>query len=96
MAKTKKASPQTPAPHAGNGRPKTACPVSRADFAAKAEPLAVVLDGKEMEAEVKQFSTGSFGYFLSGKSTVEVGGVRVPVQVNLLVTVVASKFLPPL
>jgi hypothetical protein len=101
MAKTKKASPQAPAPaagapHAGNGRPKAACPLSRADFAARAEPIAVAIDGKEMEAEVKQFSTGSFGWFHSGKTTVEVDGVRVPVQVNLLVMAIGSKDLPPL
>jgi hypothetical protein len=97
MAKTKKADKiSAPAAPERNGRKKAACPISRADFAMKAEPIAVTIDGKEVEAEVKHFSTGSFGYFFNGKTTVEVDGVRVPVQVNLLVMAIGSKDLPPL
>jgi hypothetical protein len=67
------------------------CPISREQFRAKARPIKVVIDGKELEAEVKEFSTGSLGWFVSGKIMLEVAGVRVPVQVGLNLTIVGSK-----
>jgi hypothetical protein len=67
------------------------CPVSREQFRARARPVKVVIDGKELEAEVKEFSTGSLGWFVSGKISLEVAGVRVPVQVGLNLTIVGSK-----
>ena len=48
--------------------PKTSCPVSLAQFLEKAEPLKVSINGQEMLAEVKQFSTGSFGWYMNGKT----------------------------
>src|SRR5262249_56375904 len=50
--------------------PKTSCPVSLTQFLEKAEPLKVVINGQEMLAEVKQFSTGSFGWYMNGKTVV--------------------------
>ena len=41
---------------------KKACAISRADFVEGAEPLSVVINGQELIAEVKEFSTGSFGW----------------------------------
>jgi hypothetical protein len=67
------------------------CPISRDEFRDKAKPVKVVIAGREFEAEVKEFSTGSLGWFLSGKIMVEVGGVRVPVQVGLNLTIIGSK-----
>jgi hypothetical protein len=89
--------PVSPAPVAeSNGKPskKTACPVSRAQFRAKAQPIAVTINGSTQTAEVKEFSTGSLGWYVNGKITVEVDGVRVPVQVGLNLTCVGSKELP--
>ena len=37
----------------------------------KAEPLRVTINGQEMLAEVKQFSTGSFGWYLNGKTVID-------------------------
>jgi hypothetical protein len=97
VAKTKKSAPQASAPPAGNGRKKAACPVDRETFEAHApRSLTVVIDGKEVQADWKTFSTGSFGYFFNGKTAVKVGNVSVPVQVNLLIMAIGSKDLPPL
>ena len=74
--------------------PKTACPVTRAQFAEKAEPLKVVINGQELIAEVKEFSTGSFGWYLNGKTNIDVGGKLVTVQIGMNLTVVGSKDLP--
>ena len=74
---------------------KTACPVSRQTFRQKAKAaLRVVIDGREFEAEAKEFSTGSLGWFANTKIVVEIDGVRVPVQVGLNLTIIGSKELP--
>jgi hypothetical protein len=73
---------------------KTTCPISRAEFRAKAKPVKVVINGVEQEAEVKEFSTGSLGWYLNSKVSIEVDGVRVPVQVGMNLTIVGSKELP--
>jgi len=71
--------------------PKTACPVSLAQFMEKAEPLKVVINGQEMLAEVKQFSTGSFGWYMNGKTVVTIDGKPLSVQIGMSMTVVGSK-----
>jgi len=47
-----------------------------------------------MEVEPKEVSTGSLGWYLNTKITLEVDGVRVAVQVGLNLTIVGSKELP--
>ena len=71
--------------------PKTSCPVSLAQFVEKAEPLKVSINGQEMMAEVKQFSTGSFGWYMNGKTMVTVDGKMISVQIGMNLTVVGSK-----
>src|SRR6187401_336151 len=71
--------------------PKTACPVSLTQFLEKAEPLKVSINGQEMLAEVKQFSTGSFGWYMNGKTVVSIDGKAVSVQIGMNLTVVGSK-----
>ena len=73
---------------------KSSCPVTRKQFAENAKPLSVVINNVPMLAEVKEFSTGSFGWYLNGKTTIEIGGTVVPVQIGMNVTVVGSKELP--
>jgi hypothetical protein len=73
---------------------KTTCPITRADFRSKAKPVKVVINGVEQEAEVKEFSTGSLGWYLNAKISLDVDGVRVPVQIGLNLTIVGSKELP--
>ncbi|MBK9031523.1 MAG: hypothetical protein IPL61_09335 [Myxococcales bacterium] len=70
---------------------KTACPVTRAQFTEKAEALKVVINGTELLADVKEFSTGSFGWYLNGKIVVTIDGKPCSVQVGMNLTVVGSK-----
>jgi hypothetical protein len=44
-----------------------------------------------MTAEIKEFKTGSFGWYLNNKATINVGGTPVTVQVGANLTVVGSK-----
>jgi len=70
------------------------CPISRDEFRAKAKAVSVTINGVPLTAEVKEFSTGSLGWYLNGKTTVEVDGKTVPVQIGLNLTIVGSKELP--
>jgi len=71
--------------------PKTACPVSATQFLEKATPLKITINGQDMLAEVKSFSTGSFGWYLNGKTVIEIDGKAVSVQIGMNMTVVGSK-----
>jgi hypothetical protein len=73
---------------------KTNCPISRADFRTKAKPVPVTVAGVPLIAEVKEFSTGSLGWYLNGKTMIEVDGTPVSVQIGLNLTIVGSKELP--
>jgi hypothetical protein len=73
---------------------KTTCPITRQQFRAGAKPVTVTINGVPHTAVVKEFSTGSFGWYLNGKTTIEVDGVQVPVQIGMNLTVVGSKELP--
>ena len=73
---------------------KTTCPISRAQFRGAAQPIEVTINGVPMRAEVKEFSTGSLGWYLNGKANVDVGGTPVSVQIGLNLTIVGSKELP--
>jgi len=70
---------------------KSPCPVSLSQFLEKAEPVKVVINGQEMIAEVKSFSTGSFGWYINGKTTITVDGKPLSVQIGMNMTVVGSK-----
>ena len=70
---------------------KSPCPLSQSQFLAKAEPLKIAINGQEMLAEVKAFSTGSFGWNINGKMTITVDGKPVSVQIGMNMTVVGSK-----
>ena len=70
------------------------CPVTRAEFRAHAQPVKVEINGVVMVADVKEFSTGSVGWYLNGKTTIEINGKPVSVQVGMNLTVVGSKELP--
>jgi hypothetical protein len=43
---------------------------------------------------VKEFSTGSLGWYLNGKVSVEIDGRPVAVQIGMNLTIVGSKELP--
>ena len=73
---------------------KTTCPVSRSEFRSHAKPVGVKINEVPLMAEVKEFSTGSLGWYLNGKMTIDVGGKMVSVQIGLNMTIVGSKELP--
>lgn len=73
---------------------KTICPLTRPEFLDKAKALAVTIDGVAMQAPPREFSTGSLGWNLNSKTTMDIGGVPVTVQIGMNVTLVGSKELP--
>ncbi|MFZ4733052.1 MAG: hypothetical protein ACOYK7_11000 [Pirellulales bacterium] len=73
---------------------KTTCAVTRVQFRADAKPVEVVVNGIPMTAEVKEFSTGSLGWYLTGKTNLKVGEKSVSVQIGMNLTIVGSKDLP--
>jgi len=73
---------------------KTSCPITRADFHAHAKPVSVVVNNVPLIAEVKEFSTGSLGWYLNGKTSIEINGKPVSVQIGMNLTIVGSKDLP--
>ena len=73
---------------------KTVCPISRDVFRAEAKSVEVVINGQPVVAEVKEFSTGSFGWHHGDKVTIKVGETLVKVLVGLTLTVIGSKDLP--
>jgi hypothetical protein len=74
--------------------PKTVCPITRADFLAKAQPITIELAGFPVTAEPREFSTGSFGWYVNAKSPIEVDGKKLSVQVGMNLIVVGSKESP--
>jgi hypothetical protein len=73
---------------------KTTCPITREQFRSGAKSVEVVINGVPLIAEVKEFSTGSLGWYLNGKTSVQVGGTPVSVQIGMNLTIVGSKELP--
>jgi hypothetical protein len=78
----------------GDSVAKTTCPVTRAEFMEKAQPVEVVINGNSQMAEVKEFSTGSLGWYLNNKTNIKVGDKLVTVQIGMNLTIVGSKELP--
>jgi hypothetical protein len=73
---------------------KTTCPITRPQFREAAKPVEVTINGSPMLADPREFSTGSLGWYLNGKTVVDVNGQKVTVQVGLNLTIVGSKELP--
>jgi hypothetical protein len=70
---------------------KSPCPLSKTQFIDKAEPVKVVVNGQELIADKREFSTGSFGWYYNGKINITVDGKPLSIQVGLNLTVVGSK-----
>jgi hypothetical protein len=73
---------------------KTTCAITRGEFTSNAKPVELTINGIPMLAEVKEFSTGSLGWYLNGKTTVKIGETPVTVQIGHNMTIVGSKELP--
>lgn len=70
---------------------KAPCPINKEDFTAKAQPIAMVVNGETKALTPKHFASGSYGWFANEKVTVVIDGVPVKVQANVILTVVNSK-----
>jgi hypothetical protein len=70
---------------------KSICPLSKTQFLDKADSVKIVIGNAEIVADKREFSTGSFGWYYNGKTTVTVDGKPLSVQVGLNLTVVGSK-----
>jgi hypothetical protein len=75
--------------------PKTVCPINRDQFTDQAKPLEIIINGEKMHVPVKEFSTGSLGWYLNKKMDIKIGDVPVSVQIGLNMTIVGSKDLKP-
>jgi hypothetical protein len=73
---------------------KSSLAITREQFRTQAKPIAVVINGKDMIAAAKEFSTGSLGWNINDKLQLDVGGQQVMVQVGLNLTIIGSKDLP--
>jgi len=73
---------------------KTTCPITRSEFRAKAKPVNVTINDVPFPAAVKEFSTGSLGWNVNAKTTIDIDGKPVSVQIGLNLTIVGSKDLP--
>jgi hypothetical protein len=73
---------------------KTPCPIERVEFLKSASPVSFEIAGAPVTAEPREFSTGSFGWYFTGKVNIEVEGKKLPVQVGCNLTVVGSKDTP--
>jgi hypothetical protein len=76
----------------------TNCPITRHQFKEKTSPITIIIRQAEhpdvqVTGEVKEFSTGSLGWYANGKVDLHVGDVAVKVQVGANLTIVGSKEL---
>lgn len=72
------------------GAQKTPFPLSREDFLAS-EPITTTIGGEEVTLTPREFASGSLGYNVSVKVTLEVAGERVKFQVGGNFVAVNSK-----
>ncbi len=70
---------------------KSPCPISKTQVLEQAESVKLTIGNAELVADKREFSTGSFGWYYNGKTTVTVDGKPLSVQVGLNLTVVGSK-----
>ena len=73
---------------------KSSCPISREEFRTGAKAVKILIGEVPLMAEVKEFATGSLGWYLNGKTTIEINGKPVSVQIGMNLTIVGSKELP--
>lgn len=79
-------------PKEGGSKPRKAvCHLTRDQFMAKAPMLSVDFGGQIIKGKPKAFSTGSFGWNITGKFETEIDGVPCTVQVSANAIVCGSK-----
>lgn len=96
-AKTYKTPPEKPhrrvvaGPGPGQVGPPT-FPMTRKHFLMDAEPFQIVVQGKKLLLPVKQFQSGSVGWFANQKIRTRVDGIDLVIQFNVMATCVGSKY----
>lgn len=73
---------------------KTNCPITRDEFKQHAKAMKITIADAAKIAPVKEFATGSLGWYLNDKLVIEIDGKAVTVQIGLNLTIVGSKELP--
>jgi len=73
---------------------KTTCPITREQFRTRARPITITIGDIPTPVPTKEFSTGSLGWYLNGKTIIDIGGTPVQVQMGLSLTIIGSKELP--
>lgn len=63
------------------------CPITKKQFKDNAEGIPIKIAGQDYMLQVKEFSSGTFGWFVNGSFKVIIDGteVRVPFQVQAYV-----------
>jgi len=56
-----------------------------------AKSVEVVINGIPRTAEVKTFSTGALGWYLSGKGNIKIGEKSVSFQIGMNLTIFGSR-----
>lgn len=69
--------------------------MTRAEYRKHAEPIRVRVGELELTLDPKENSTGSLGWGHWGKMHVTVGGESIACQLNINLTMIDSKKLPP-
>lgn len=73
---------------------KTACPITREQFSTGAPiSISATFAKAPFEVPMKEFSTGSLGWYGSGKVIVTVDGKPCQVQLAITATIIGSKEL---
>ncbi|CAE8585095.1 unnamed protein product [Polarella glacialis] len=70
---------------------KQASSMTKGEFMKKAKRFTIKIGDKNINVDPKQFSTGSSGFYASGKALVEVGGISLQLQIGMNCTVIGSK-----
>jgi hypothetical protein len=74
--------------------PKSKCPITLEQFREHAKTVPVVIGDRTVSAGVKEFSSGSLGWYANDKVVMKIDGVEVKVQVGLNLTIIGSKPAP--
>ena len=80
MAKSKASVPVSETPAGSGEKAKKVCPVTRAQFKAGAKPIIAQVNGQSVLMDVKEFSSGTFGWFANGNIIITIGDVPVKVS----------------
>jgi hypothetical protein len=78
-------------PEGGGVKRKSVCHLTAEQFLAHAPMISVDFGGQILKGKPKRFSSGSFGWNVTGKFEAEVGGELLTVQVGANLVVCGSK-----